>query len=544
MTDVPGDLARRIGFEAFCGHLYVEDPRTKRIGPMQLYPAQREWAEATFETFAPDGRRRYRRSVFSMPKKAGKTGLGAASGLYLLLADPFEREREVYSIAHDFEQAALIWRAAKRMVRRSPRLIALERGGYLRVLADALEYESADRHHGAPAETGVFRPLASDTKGLHGINPSGLLCDETWNQRDYELLEACSLPPTRVSPLELHFTYAGLRAQAVAGQPLWDLFEAARLGTDPHLYLFYRCGREANALVPWISDAYLRERERALPTNRFRRLHLNLWGSSDTPFLTDAEIATIFSGPQTRVTSDHNSAWYAAIDYGRTRDLTALAVVRRVSDGSADGTIEVGELITLRGSRTAPVPLEAVERAIADLAGRFRLRAIVADQWQMHGSIERLRQRRIFVEPIAFGPAYLNTITTTLLTLARSGRLRCFPHDDLRAQLESVIVRETYYGVRIDSGAGVGVRGHDDLVIAIAMAARLALDRPDVLSLRVYQVPRNPARDAGISQALAAIRRRRSEALAADIAAMHARRAERASAITALDGASRTGSVP
>ena len=86
------------------------------------------------------------------------------------------------------------------MIRRSPRLTQLQRQGRLKVVKDVVEYAWGD-------ESGIFRCVASDTQGLHGIAPSCLLVDETWNMKDYDLLEACALPPTRRCPLELHFTY-------------------------------------------------------------------------------------------------------------------------------------------------------------------------------------------------------------------------------------------------------------------------------------------------------------------------------------------------
>jgi len=517
MTPAPPPPRSRVRFETFCGHLYVEHPATKIVGPMQLYPAQRQWAEATFEALDGRGRRRYRRSVYSMPKKSGKTALGAAAGLYLLLADPYETDREVYSIAWDLDQARLIWSAAKRMIRRSPHLQALEAAGTLAIRHDVIEYVHPERVRGAPAEVGIFRPLARDTKGLHGIAPSCVLCDETWNQPDYELLEAVSLPPTRRCPLELHFTYAGLRAQQVPGNPLWDLFTAWRAGTDPALYVWYRAGREANGLVPWITEAYLRERERALPANKFRRLHLNEWGAADAPFLTEAEVARIFATPVTPVLGPA-SRWVVAVDYGRTVDATAIVVARRVADGTSEGTVEIGEVRLLQGSRTQPVPLEVVERAILDVGRRVRPERVLADQWQMLASIERLRAHGVPITPVTIGPSYLNQITSNFLALARSGRLRSVPDEAFRAQLEAVVVKETYYGLRIDAGPGAGVRGHDDLVVAAAMAAFEVMRQPLGPALHVIRVPRS-GRGEGPSAYLQRLRAAHSAELARQIAA-------------------------
>ena len=259
----------------------VEDPVTGLVGPMVLYEKQQNFVEAVLEARDGAGLRPYRRGVFSVPKKLGKTALAAAIGLFLLLFDEFEKSREVYSIAHDLDQAGLIFWAAKKMIRRSSRLLQLEEQGRLKVSKDVIGYEWGD-------ESGIFRCLANDTHGLHGISPSCLLVDETWNMKDYDLLEACALPPTRRCPVELHFSYAGLKGQQNDGVPLWDLFQAGTSGSDPTLFFLYESGRDASFLAPWMTAAYLEERQRALPSNRFKRLHYNEWAlriaaSSPTP---------------------------------------------------------------------------------------------------------------------------------------------------------------------------------------------------------------------------------------------------------------------
>jgi phage terminase large subunit-like protein len=446
--------------------VHVPDPVTGRLGPMRLYREQRAFIAAVVDARDATGGRPIRRAVFSVPKKGGKTGLAAAIGLYMTLFDPFDAWREVYSIAWDLDQARLPWQAAEQMVKRSPAFQPWLRTGTLKIFRDVIVLE--DREGG-----GTFRCLSHDTKGLHGISPSCLLVDETWNQENYDLLEAVTLPPTRRSPLELHFTYAGLKAQQVAGNPLWDLYQAGLAGTDPRLHVAWYAGRAANRLVPWITDQYLRDQEAALPTNRFRRLHCNEWGAADTAFLVDTEIARALDGSVDRTATDRVHPWVAAIDYGRTVDMTAICVARL----RPDGVVQVGDLVVLKGTREQPVPLELVEQEILALARRFRLVHVLADQWQMHGSIERLARRGVRIRPVTFGPAYLNQITTTFLTLMRSGRFKCFVHPDFEAQLQSVICRETFFGVRIDSGTGAGVRGHDDLVIAAAMAAALAIEK-------------------------------------------------------------------
>src|SRR5688572_20645670 len=113
------------------GYVWVPDPATGKLGPMHLYPLQETFGREVWDVLDPQTRvRRFRRAVFSVQKKFGKTsGPGATSGLYHLLFDPFERDREIYSIAGDYDQALLVLKAAKKMIRFSPTLRSLFRYG-------------------------------------------------------------------------------------------------------------------------------------------------------------------------------------------------------------------------------------------------------------------------------------------------------------------------------------------------------------------------------------------------------------------------------
>src|SRR5689334_11913562 len=75
--------------------------------PIQLRRWQRDILNELFELRA-DGRRRYRQALVGMPRKNGKSALGAGLALYLLLADD-EPGAEVYSCAGDRDQARIVF---------------------------------------------------------------------------------------------------------------------------------------------------------------------------------------------------------------------------------------------------------------------------------------------------------------------------------------------------------------------------------------------------------------------------------------------------
>ncbi len=457
------------------GLFHVERPGAG-VGPVQLYPLQRQFGAAVWDARTPDGRRPYRRAVFSMPKKAGKSTFSAVQALFHLLFDHVEPDREIYSLAGDMDQACITLNLGKRIVQRSPGLQNLNIKAYARELV-YIDDEGAEHR---------WKALASDSPTGHGLNPSLVVIDEGWQFTNYDLLEAISLGPQRLSPMQLWCTYAGLRGSMMPGQPLYDLYQAGMEHSDSALYFCWRSGLQAYEELPegFIRPGYLDEQRRMLPANRFARLHLNEWASRDVGFITDEELrtATTLKAP---VVTTSRDVHVLAVDYGRSNDHTALVAVRR----GADGAVTVSDARVFQGTKESPVPLELVETNVAQMVRALNVHRLLIDPYQMLGSAERLAKRlgwpmldtagaekhqqrkAIVMRPI--GAQYLNRMTMGLLSLFRSPGAIQIPAalTDLIAQLGSVISVETFYGTRIDSGRGAGVRGHDDLVVALGMAA-------------------------------------------------------------------------
>ena len=110
-----------------------------------------------------DGNRKYREAILIVGKKNGKSLLASIVGLYLQIADG-EAGPEVYAVATKRDQAKIIWLEAKRMVRKSPTLLKR-----IKTLVAELNSDFND---------GVFKPLASDSDTLDGLNIHGALMDE------------------------------------------------------------------------------------------------------------------------------------------------------------------------------------------------------------------------------------------------------------------------------------------------------------------------------------------------------------------------------
>jgi phage terminase large subunit-like protein len=116
-----------------------------------------------------EGFRKYREAMLIIGKKNGKSLLASIVGDYMLTADG-EPGPEVYAVATKRDQAKKIWEASKLMVKKSP---ALRKR--VKPLVAELYCDGND---------GVFKPLASDSDTLDGLNVHCCLMDEIhqWKQ--------------------------------------------------------------------------------------------------------------------------------------------------------------------------------------------------------------------------------------------------------------------------------------------------------------------------------------------------------------------------
>ncbi len=109
------------------------------------------------------GVRKYQRTVLIVGKKNGKSLLASIVANYMLFADG-EHGPEVYAVATKRDQAKIIWSESKSMVRKSPHLLKRARTLVSSIVCDAND--------------GVFKPLASDSDTLDGLNVHCVLMDE------------------------------------------------------------------------------------------------------------------------------------------------------------------------------------------------------------------------------------------------------------------------------------------------------------------------------------------------------------------------------
>lgn len=201
---------------------------------------QRELLEHLF-AWDEDGLR-HRISLVGMPRKNGKSALGAALGLYSLILGP--RGAEVYSVAAEKEQARIVFADAKRTVEASEELSAITK-----LYRDAIEL---------PSFNSVYRVLSAESVTKEGLSPTTVIFDELHAQPDRELFDVFSLAMGARGKLAtmIAITTAGVRSD--------------RTGRDSIAYSLYQYGQRMARgedvdpsffMAWWESEADHRERE-------------------------------------------------------------------------------------------------------------------------------------------------------------------------------------------------------------------------------------------------------------------------------------------
>ena len=141
--------------------------------PLKLELFQKAMIEAAFGFVDENNHRKYRKVIFFVARKNGKSVLDSAIATYMLVGD-HEGGAEVYSIATKKEQAKIVWEETKRMIKKSPL------NNYIRCLIGGIYYDKKDSY---------FRALASDSNSLDGLNSHLVIADEVHAWKDKNLLD-------------------------------------------------------------------------------------------------------------------------------------------------------------------------------------------------------------------------------------------------------------------------------------------------------------------------------------------------------------------
>ena len=169
---------------------------------LKLELFQKAFLEALFGFVDKDtGYRKYRKAIFFVARKNGKSVLDSAIATYMLTRDE-EGGAEIYSVATKKEQAKIVWEESKKMIRKSPILAKA-----IRCLVGGIYYDNNDSY---------YRALASDSNSLDGLNAHLVIADELHAWKDKNLLDVMyDSMSARTQPILLETSTMGIVRQNV-----------------------------------------------------------------------------------------------------------------------------------------------------------------------------------------------------------------------------------------------------------------------------------------------------------------------------------------
>lgn len=182
--------------------------------PFKLLPWQERIIRDVFGTVRDDDptMRQYTTAYIEIPKKQGKSELGAAIALNMLANDD-EWKAEVYSCASDRQQAAIVFDVAVDMVKQSP---ALSKRIKIIPSMKRMVYQPTGS---------IYQVLSSEVATKHGLNVSACIFDELHTQPTRALYDVMTQGSgdARKQPLWFFLTTAGTDRNSIC----WEVHQKA-----------------------------------------------------------------------------------------------------------------------------------------------------------------------------------------------------------------------------------------------------------------------------------------------------------------------------
>lgn len=459
--------------------------------PIELRKWQRDLLDGLLVVNAA-GMLRHRTGLVGMPRKNGKTALGAGLALWSLVTGP--EGGEIYSVAGDREQARLCFGTARRMLEMSPNLSRV-----LRVVRDAIEYP----------DTGSVYKVRSAEAGLsEGLSPSFVIFDEVHVQPSRDLWDVFALGAgARPESLLLGITTAGVQTDRSGHDSLaYDLYnygiQVAEGDVDDETFYFawwgatddadHRDPETWRAANPGFGDIVAEDDFVSTvvrtPESEFRRKRLNCWTTSDVAWLPSGAWEDCYDPGEGLQPGDRVVLGF---DGSRTADSTVLVAVR-TGDRPFVDLLNVWERPA--GVHDWEVPVFEVESAIRAACKRFRVVEIAADPYLWQRSLQILADEKLPVVEFPQSPERMIGACQRFYEAVLTGKVAHSGNPVLARHLRAAATKTTERGTRIvkeTSGRKI------DAAIAAVMAHEIAATKkqrvPRIINLN--QVAAEMARE-------------------------------------------------
>lgn len=404
-----------------------------------------EWIKTT-EQLDSD-LRKFREVFIFIPRKNGKSFLGAGFALEGLFADN-EQGARVISAAADREQAALIFDVAKQIV---------EENEFL--LKDA---EPFRRTIIVPRTASNYKVVSADVKTKHGKNLSHIIIDELHAQPNRDLTDVLfTSVGARLQPLKVMATTAGHDrnsicyeyydyAKKVAAGILVDeqffpvIFEPDEGDDWKEESTWLKANPNLGVSITW--DYFRGEFKKALAKpsyeNTFKRLHLNMWTQQDVRWVPVEEWDGCGETFDPRILLG-KECW-GGVDLASKKDLCAYSLIfpideifyilswfwvpqdniptRKTRDRvDYDVWARQGHIIATPGNT---VDYSKIRSVIEETRRLYQVKTVGFDEWNAQDTMTMLEASGLDVVKVPQIPKYLSDPTKEFEAKILSRRIR------------------------------------------------------------------------------------------------------------------------
>lgn len=437
--------------------------------PFILLPWQKEIIRNLFGVIKESGYRQFTTGYVEIPKKQGKTELGAALALYMLLADG-EWGAEIYSCAADRAQASLIYQVAVDMIGLSP---ALKKR--LKIVASQKRIVYRDRNS-------FYQVLSSEAFTKHGINPHAVLFDEIHvaNREMFNVMTHGAADARR-QPLNFLITTAGNDRNSIGfevHQKAEDILKGRKYDssfypviygidedddwTDPKVWYKANPSLGVTVTEEKMKIACESAKENPAEENIFRQLRLNQWVKQSTRWMQMDK----WDECNFKVNPDEliGRECYGGLDLSSSIDITAFVLVFPPLDEDDKYIILPyfwipEENMSLRVRRDH-VPYDIwekqgfikttegnvvhygfIESFIENLGIRYNIREIAFDRWGAVQMSQNLDGMGFTVVPFGQGYKDMSPPTKELMKLTLEKKIAHGGNPVLRWMMDNIFIK-------------------------------------------------------------------------------------------------------
>lgn len=450
-------------FYRFC-RKYVKHTKGRWAGkPFTPEPWQMEKIFCPlFDTIRKDGLRQYRETYIEMGRKNGKSLKGAALALYCLLFDN-EPGAEVISAAGKKDQAKIIFDQVRKVILADPTLTAL-----CKVNKEVIE--------GVNGST--YTVVSADAFTNHGSNPSCLIFDELWVQKNRLLYEALTTGMgAREQPIIYLCSTAGFDKTSVAyekriyaekvrdGVIKDSKFLPVLFGadddddwTDREVWKKANPNLGVSISMEFLEDKFKEAQQNPAAELAFRQLFLSQWVSNSSKWFQLEALEKCFVQEDDWPDFTAADCWLG-MDLSATQDLTSVAEcysrdglywidVKSWAPKNAGRTRKNANRVTydqwspqyVTLTKGDVIDYEEIEDHIQRLRNTREVKECATDRHNAQATANKLQADGL--EMIAFGQWYssMHPAVSDFEAMALSGRLRIRFNPVFRWAFENVTI--------------------------------------------------------------------------------------------------------